>query len=99
MDRLGAFGLPPDEALFREPANNYTAVMNALSAAVATSGSRFVWALQPTIFEKQYLTDIEKKRVEEIAKIKMEDLNAASMEAAMRIIEGTARSAGIAVED
>jgi hypothetical protein len=69
MDRLGAFGLPPDEALFLEPANNYTAVMNALSAAVATSGSRFVWALQPTIFEKQSLTDEEKTRVVEIAKI------------------------------
>jgi hypothetical protein len=69
MDRLGAFGLPPDEALFREPANNYAVVMNALSAAVATSGSRFVWALQPTIFEKQSITDVEKTRVEEIAKI------------------------------
>jgi large subunit ribosomal protein L11 len=30
--------------------------------------------------------------------MKMEDLNAASMEAAMRIIEGTARSCGIRVE-
>ena len=47
----------------------YTAVMNALSAAVATNGSRFVWALQPTIFEKQSLTDEEKTRVVEIAKI------------------------------
>ncbi len=35
--------------------------------------------------------------VEQIAKIKMEDLGAASLEAAMRMIEGTARSAGIEV--
>jgi large subunit ribosomal protein L11 len=41
---------------------------------------------------------VSKQQVEEIAKTKMEDLNAASMEAAMRIIEGTARSMGIEVE-
>jgi len=41
---------------------------------------------------------VSKKQVEEIAKTKMEDLNAASTEAAMRIIEGTARSMGIEVE-
>ncbi len=38
------------------------------------------------------------KQVEEIAKTKMPDLNAASLEAAMRIVEGTARSMGIEVE-
>ncbi len=37
-------------------------------------------------------------QVEEIAKTKMPDLNAASVEAAMRIVAGTARSMGIEVE-
>ena len=37
------------------------------------------------------------KQVEEIAKLKMPDLNAGSVEAAMRSIAGTARSAGITV--
>ncbi|MFZ0391677.1 MAG: 50S ribosomal protein L11 [Calditrichia bacterium] len=41
---------------------------------------------------------VSRQQVEEIAKTKMEDLNAASLEAAMRIIEGTARSMGIEVE-
>ncbi len=41
---------------------------------------------------------VNKNQVEEIAKTKMQDLNAASVEAAMRIIEGTARSMGIEVE-
>jgi large subunit ribosomal protein L11 len=41
---------------------------------------------------------VTKKQIEEIAKTKMQDLNAASMEAAMKIIEGTARSMGIEVE-
>ena len=42
---------------------------------------------------------ISRDQVKEIAEIKKEDLNAASLEAAMRIIEGTARSCGIEVAD
>jgi len=38
---------------------------------------------------------VPKSKVREIADIKMKDLNAASIEAAMRMIEGTARSMGI----
>jgi large subunit ribosomal protein L11 len=41
---------------------------------------------------------VSKRQVEEIARTKLPDLNAASIEAAMRIIEGTARSMGIDVE-
>jgi large subunit ribosomal protein L11 len=41
---------------------------------------------------------VSKKQVEEIAILKMEDLNASSIDSAMRIIEGTARSMGIVVE-
>lgn len=37
-------------------------------------------------------------QVKEIAETKLEDLNAADVEAAMRIVEGTARSMGITVE-
>ncbi len=42
---------------------------------------------------------VTRKQLEEIAKKKMEDLNAGSLEAAVRIIEGTARSMGIIVEE
>ena len=42
---------------------------------------------------------ITKAQVEEIAKMKMPDLNAASLEAAMSMIAGTARSMGITVEE
>jgi large subunit ribosomal protein L11 len=41
---------------------------------------------------------VTRGQVEEIAKSKMVDLNAASIEAAMRIIEGSARSMGIEVK-
>lgn len=37
-------------------------------------------------------------KVREIAQLKMEDLNANDVEAAMRMVEGTARSMGIVVE-
>ena len=42
---------------------------------------------------------ISRKDVEEIAKVKMPDLNVNSFEAACRIVEGTARSMGIEVVD
>ena len=41
---------------------------------------------------------ISKKQIEEIAKMKMPDLNAGSVEAAMRSIEGTAKSCGLTIQ-
>ena len=40
---------------------------------------------------------VPKDKVREIAELKMKDLNAASIEAAMRMVEGTARSMGIEI--
>ena len=40
---------------------------------------------------------VSRSKVREIAELKMPDLNAASVEAAMRMIEGTARSMGIEI--
>ena len=48
---------------------------------------------------KKKVGQVTRKQVEDIAKLKMPDLNAGSVEAAMRTIEGTARSAGITVAD
>jgi large subunit ribosomal protein L11 len=42
---------------------------------------------------------VTRKQVREIAETKMPDLNAASVESAMRMIEGTARSMGLQVVD
>lgn len=47
---------------------------------------------------KDKVGKISSKQVREIAEAKMEDLNANSVEMAMRMIEGTARSMGIEVE-
>lgn len=48
---------------------------------------------------KTKVAKITKAQIEEIAKIKMPDMNAASLEAAMSMVAGTARSMGITVED
>ena len=42
---------------------------------------------------------VSREQVREIAETKQEDLNAATVEAAMRMVEGTARSMGFVVED
>ena len=46
---------------------------------------------------RETVGEITRTQVEEIAKIKMADLNAYDMDGAMRIIEGTARSMGLKV--
>jgi len=46
---------------------------------------------------KNKVGKVTKKQVEEIAKTKMPDLNAASLEAAIKTVEGTARSMGLEV--
>ena len=48
---------------------------------------------------KNKVATIKKAEVEKIAQLKMPDLNAASLEAAVSMISGTARSMGIVVED
>jgi large subunit ribosomal protein L11 len=47
---------------------------------------------------KNKVAKVTSDQIKEIAELKMEDLNAASVEAAMRMVEGTARSMGITVE-
>jgi large subunit ribosomal protein L11 len=49
--------------------------------------------------KKQVAGSITKEKLKEIAETKMPDLNAGSLEAAMSIIAGSARSMGIKVED
>ena len=48
---------------------------------------------------KEKVAKISKEQVKAIAEQKMEDLNAASVEAAMSMVAGTARSMGVVVED
>jgi len=47
---------------------------------------------------KQKVGKVTLKQVEEIAKLKMPDLNAQKIESAMQMVEGTARSMGIEIQ-
>jgi len=49
--------------------------------------------------QKNKVATIKKADLQKIAELKMPDLNAASVESAMSMIAGTARSMGIVVED
>lgn len=48
---------------------------------------------------REKVGEVSLKQVEEIAKVKFEDLNAYNLEGAVKIIEGTARSMGITVTE
>ena len=48
---------------------------------------------------KKKVAKLGRDKVREIAESKMQDLNAANVEAAMRMVEGTARSMGITIVD
>ena len=48
---------------------------------------------------KTKVAQVTRKQIREIAELKMPDLNAANVESAMRMIEGTARSMGFTVVD
>lgn len=48
---------------------------------------------------KETVGRVTKEQIREIAGIKMEDLNANDIEAAMKIVEGTAKSMGIKVQE
>ncbi|MBC8288442.1 MAG: 50S ribosomal protein L11 [Nitrospinae bacterium] len=48
---------------------------------------------------KEFVGTVTEEQVREIAKVKMEDLNAEDVEAAMQIIRGSAKSMGLKVEN
>jgi large subunit ribosomal protein L11 len=48
---------------------------------------------------KETIGSVTRSQVEEIAKLKMEDLNTVDLQQAVRIVMGTARSMGIAIKD
>ena len=75
---------------------SFTFITKTPPATVLIKKAAGVESGSPTPHTKK-VGKITKKQVEEIAKIKLPDLNAGSMEAACRLIAGSARSMGIDV--
>ena len=48
---------------------------------------------------KDKVAEITQAQLEEIAKIKMDDLNATTMEAAVKMIKGSCRAMGVTVKE
>src|SRR5699024_12267029 len=86
----------PDEILVFED-RSYTIITKTPPAAVILKKAASVekGSGEPN---KNKVATVTEAQVREIAKTKMEDLNAATVESAMRMVEGTARSMGFTVE-
>src|SRR5215207_7835109 len=66
------------------------------SATEAMRGN--VVPVEITIYEDRTFSFITKDQIREIATTKMPDLNATDIDAAMKIVEGTARSMGVTTD-
>ena len=67
-----------------------TAVLLKKEAGIATASAK------PN---REKVAKVSSETVKKIAEVKMQDMNAASLETAMSMVKGTARSMGIVVED
>ena len=67
-----------------------TAVLLKKEAGIATASAK------PN---RDKVAKVSKETVKKIAEIKMQDMNAATLDTAMSMVKGTARSMGIVVED
>lgn len=88
--------IPVEISVYQD--RSFTFIMKSPPAAVLLKKAVGVESGSGEPNRKKVAT-ITRDKVREIAQTKMPDLNAASVEAAMRMIEGTARSMGITVVD
>ena len=89
-------GLPTPVVITVYSDRSFTFITKTAPATTLIKKAAGIESGSPTPHTKK-VGKITKKQVEDIAKIKMPDLNAGSMEAACRLIAGSARSMGIEV--
>ena len=77
---------------------SFTFITKTPPAAVLIKKAAGIETASPTP-NKQKVATITKDQIRQIAETKMKDLNAGSIEAAMSMIAGTARSMGVTVAD
>ena len=93
--RMGEI-IPAEITVFQD--SSFTFVLKSPPTAVLLKKAAGVEAGSGE-HNREMVGSVTRDQVREIADIKMEDLNANDMDAAMRQIEGTARNMGIRVED
>ena len=94
QDQLGTV-LPVIIDVFKD--KSFTFEIKSPPAAVLLKKAAEIAKAATTPGRQEPVASVTREQVRQIAEVKMEDLTAASIEAAMRIVEGTARSCGIAV--
>ena len=88
--------LPVEISLFKD--KSFTFIIKSSPAAVLIKKAVGI-AKGSSEPNREKVGSITKAQVEEIAKIKMEDLNAYDMDSAVKILAGSARSMGVTVKD
>ncbi len=94
-NRVGEI-VPAEITIFSD--NSFRFILKSPPTAFLLTRAAGIQKGSPTP-NKQTVGQITRKQLREIAEIKMPDLNANDIEAAMRQIEGTARNMGIKVVD
>ena len=94
----GAMGMitPVEVTIFKD--RTFTFITKTPPAAILLKKEAGIEKGSPTS-NRQKVGKVTRAQVRKIAEIKMPDLNATDLEAAMRMVAGTARSMGLEVED
>ncbi len=87
--------VPVEISVFRD--KSFTFIIKSPPAAVLLKKAAGI-AKGSSAPNREKIGKVTKAQIEEIAKVKLSDLNAGNLEMAGRIIEGTAQSMGIKVE-
>lgn len=86
---------PVEISVFRD--KSFTFILKSPPASVLLKKAAGVAKGSPTP-NREKIGKVTKVQIEEIAKIKLPDVNANSIDTAMKIIEGTAKTMGIKIE-
>lgn len=94
-DKIG-YIVPVEITVYED--KSYTFILKTPPASVLLSKAAGVAKGSGTPRDKK-VGSIDKKQLREIAETKLPDLNTKKIEAAMKIIEGTAKNMGITIQD
>lgn len=95
QDKMGTI-IPVEITVYED--RTFTYVLKTPPAAVLLKQAAGIESGSPAPNRTKVAT-VTREQIRQIAETKMPDLNANDIDAAMRIIEGTARSMGITVQD
>ena len=94
-DKMG-MTLPIEITIFKDKSFEFIIKSPPASVLIRTAMKIEKGAKMPG---REKVGTVTRKQLEEVAKAKMNDLNAGSLEAAVRVVAGTARSRGVQVVD